>query len=529
MTRRASGRPIEAFISWWERRDRQYSAHLDRNWERLGERYWWLQYVFVLGISVALWLVALTVATLYVRISSGQYWSLAGFESACLLLAGAWTIDGVRRGPARPIVEWVHAGKPVAGALRAWRAAVELPWRSVVQVALWRYLVAGVLPLGVFVGVVLGRPWLVAFTAAFSLAGALFTPMALNYLVCDWYVGPVKREASRLASPNVETRRPTSSLRLEVLVALTVINDGTAVFSGMLSSTGHVSLSTILVGQSIGFCVASLIAFGLSMLATESIVCPIDDLVTAAEAIRAGDLSARVTVVSADEIGILASRFNSMAAELQGARERLVSAREEERRRVRRDLHDGLGPSLAALVMQLDLVGDLVDDDPGAAREAIAGLKAQTREAIADIRRLVYELRPPSLDQLGLVGALRDHASRLTGGGTAGPGVAVELRVPGELPPLPAAVEVAAYRIAQEAMTNVVRHAAARACTVELSLNGGLELVVRDDGCGIAAAPGAGVGLASMRERAAELGGSCSIGPADGGGTCVRACLPLPR
>jgi signal transduction histidine kinase len=78
-------------------------------------------------------------------------------------------------------------------------------------------------------------------------------------------------------------------------------------------------------------------------------------------------------------------------------------------------------------------------------------------------------------------------------------------------------------------MTNVVRHAAARACTVELSLNGGLELVVRDDGCGIAAAPGAGVGLASMRERAAELGGSCSIGPADGGGTCVRACLPLPR
>jgi signal transduction histidine kinase len=208
-----------------------------------------------------------------------------------------------------------------------------------------------------------------------------------------------------------------------------------------------------------------------------------------------------------------------LTADLQWSRERLVSAREEERRRLRRDLHDGLGPALAASVLQLDAARRLIAVDPEAAEALLVELRDQTQESIADVRRLVYELRPPALDELGLVQALREQASRLGGDGA--------IDAPERLPPLPAAVEVAAYRIATEAMTNVVRHAHATRCDVRLSLNGGLVLEVEDDGSGLPPGCRAGVGLHSMRERAAELGGSCTVAGRPGGGTVVRALLPL--
>lgn len=518
-------RSLEAFTRWWTRRDREVQRQLDSLWQRLGDCYWQPYYTFLLASTVLLWVAGLLVASIWVVLPAGRFWSLAAFGSLCLLVACTWTVSAVRRGPARPILDWVEAGKSEARALAAWEAAVALPMRAVAGVAIWRFYVAAVIPLGVFVGVVLDRSFLVAFAAAFALSGALFTPLMLHYLACDWYVGPIKREAAARCSPTVDTLRPLRSMRWRVLVALTVINDGTAVFASMLSTTGHVSLSTILIGQTIGFAVAALIAFGLSILATETIVLPVEDLVEATDSVRRGDLSTRVPVLSADELGVLSSRFNAMTEELQGARERLVTAREEERRRVRRDLHDGLGPSLAALVVRLELVDQLLESDAPSARRVIGELKSQAQAAIGDIRRLVYDLRPPSLDQLGLIGAIREDAARLTG---AGGGVALTLTAPEALPQLPAAVEVAAFRIAQEALTNLIRHSEATTCTIEISANGGLEMLISDNGCGIRRSSAPGVGLTSMRERASELGGSCTVLPRDGGGTCVRACLPLP-
>ena len=207
-----------------------------------------------------------------------------------------------------------------------------------------------------------------------------------------------------------------------------------------------------------------------------------------------------------------------LTTELQRSRERIVAAREEERRRIRRDLHDGLGPALAALALKLDATQGLVESDPDAANEALAKLKEEAQSAIADIRRLVYELRPAALDELGLVGALRERATSLG---------AVVL-APANLPSLPAAVEVAAYRIALEAMTNAARHAEATSCALRISINGALELEVTDDGSGLLADADAGVGLASMHERAAELGGTCLVESIPGQGTIVRALLPLP-
>jgi signal transduction histidine kinase len=212
-----------------------------------------------------------------------------------------------------------------------------------------------------------------------------------------------------------------------------------------------------------------------------------------------------------------------LSADLQAARERLVLAREEERRRLRRDLHDGLGPRLAALTLRLDTARDTLADDPRA--DALLGdLAARMAEAVADIRRLVYALRPPALDDLGLVGALRGAAESY---GPAAPSIAVE--APDWLPPLSAAVEVAAYRIALEALTNAVRHAHASRCTIRLSVDAAseaLSVAIEDDGVGIAPARIAGIGCASMRERAEELGGTCAIELLSTGGTRVFALLP---
>lgn len=210
--------------------------------------------------------------------------------------------------------------------------------------------------------------------------------------------------------------------------------------------------------------------------------------------------------------------------ELQRSRERLVTAREEERRRLRRDLHDGLGTQLAAQTLKIGSARLLCPHDPAAADALMAELETDVEKAISDIRRLVYDLRPPDLDEMGLAGAIRESAATVSR--TKGPHVKVE--APEELPGLPAAVEVAAYRIVREALTNVVRHAGAESCRVRLFLGDELEVEVTDDGAGIPEKRKAGVGLSSMKERAAELGGTCVVEPAPAGGTRVLARLPLP-
>ncbi len=213
-------------------------------------------------------------------------------------------------------------------------------------------------------------------------------------------------------------------------------------------------------------------------------------------------------------------------ADLRRSRERLVLAREEERRRLRRDLHDELAPTLAALGLSAATVSELIPADPEGAISANEKLRAAIRATIGDVRRLVYDLRPPALDELGLVEAVRERASRY---GALEEGFRVEVEASDALPPLPAAVEVAAYRIVQEALTNVYRHAEARSCTVRLVCPNGrtLEVEVTDDGVGLPHAPEGGVGLSSMRERSAELGGECEIMQASPSGTRVFARLPL--
>jgi signal transduction histidine kinase len=210
-----------------------------------------------------------------------------------------------------------------------------------------------------------------------------------------------------------------------------------------------------------------------------------------------------------------------LAEELQSARRRLVELREEERRRIRRDLHDGLGPALAGLTFTLDAAHNVADSDIERARALLTSATEQTQAMIGEVRRLIYGLRPPALDELGLVDSLRSIASRELARRTA-----VTVEAPDVLPPLDAAVEVAVYRIVQEALTNVARHARARSCRLRLSLEPDALLVeIADDGQGIVQRE-AGAGLHTMRERAAELGGTCRITSIPRGGTIVTARLP---
>lgn len=260
-----------------------------------------------------------------------------------------------------------------------------------------------------------------------------------------------------------------------------------------------------------------------------------------------------------------------IASDLRESRERLVLAREEERRRLRNNLHDDLAPRLAALAFTASAGEALIASDPAKTKHILVELQSVIRTTVSDIRRLVHDLRPPALDELGLVGAVRERIDDLSRPlrteaaanpdgrrmadsgfplaiGEAEPGaprLQFRLEAPETLPPLPAAVEVAAFRILTEAIVNVCRHAPeASLCIVSIRLvrdedeaaeraREGLYLEVRDDGRQGAPsrqaprADASGIGLSSMRARAEELGGYCRLAPAEPRGMALTAFLPL--
>ncbi|WP_188194246.1 sensor histidine kinase [Nonomuraea sp. SYSU D8015] len=211
-----------------------------------------------------------------------------------------------------------------------------------------------------------------------------------------------------------------------------------------------------------------------------------------------------------------------MAADLQRSRERILTTREEERRRLRRDLHDGLGQTLSAMAMTINMARLTLKNSPDSADELLKELHGGMSAVTNDIRELVYGLRPPALDDLGLARAVRELA------GQSSPDTEVEVQMEGSLQNLPAAVEVAVYRIVQEALTNIRKHAAASLARIVLQRERSvLRVLISDDGKGIPESYRAGVGLGSMRERAAELGGICVIGGEPGAGTRVEVMFPL--
>lgn len=215
------------------------------------------------------------------------------------------------------------------------------------------------------------------------------------------------------------------------------------------------------------------------------------------------------------------------AERLRRSTQDLVAAVEDERRRLRRDLHDGIGPTLTGVAFALEAVRNLVATRPDEAARLLDATTTDLHDAVAELRRAVEGLRPPALDDLGLVAALDQRVRALA----AASGLTVELEVPNALPPLPAAVEVAVYRIVVEGVTNAVRHARAGRCLVRLVVGrdvpaGQLCVQVRDDGGGSAAPLRLGAGLLSVRERAEAVGGRSEF-TCGAQGSLLEATVPL--
>jgi signal transduction histidine kinase len=217
--------------------------------------------------------------------------------------------------------------------------------------------------------------------------------------------------------------------------------------------------------------------------------------------------------------------LQSSLDELRQSRERLVAAQEEERRRIQRDLHDGLGPTLASVRVRIEACIDLArSNDSAGLVDDLERLDNVVGQATADIRRLVHDLRPPALDQLGLVPALQRYVERMS----RDSGIDVQL-VTNVASEIAAAAEVAVFRVTQEALVNVQRHARASQVCVELMQeDNALVLKIEDDGIGLPTAVVAlGTGLASMRERAELLRGTLGVGRGQNGGTAVVLRIPL--
>jgi signal transduction histidine kinase len=206
--------------------------------------------------------------------------------------------------------------------------------------------------------------------------------------------------------------------------------------------------------------------------------------------------------------------------DLRRSRECLITLREEERLRIRRDLHDGLGPTLAGLNLQAGVLQALIRKDPEGAAKVVGEFRNELKRAITEIRQLVHDLRPPSLDELGLEGALEQLAERLRINAKMSPCIQMKIPTLRELSP---ALEVAIFRITQEALANAIKHAHAQTVIVTIRYEPDLILSVRDDGQGLPEHYRAGLGLRSMRERAEEVGGNLSIHTRENQGTEIRA------
>lgn len=217
----------------------------------------------------------------------------------------------------------------------------------------------------------------------------------------------------------------------------------------------------------------------------------------------------------------LAVMASQLTDDLERSRRRLIAARTDERDLLRRELHDGVGPTLAALALEVDRGRLLLDSDPNELAHVLDTLSLRIRETVQVVRAVAENLRPPSLDELGLVGAIQHVAQGLHGK------MRVKVVAPDELPPLDGDLELAAYRIAAEALTNAARHACASRCAVTLTANGALAVRIADDGCGLPTRPRRGVGLGSMHKRAEDVGGTLTISGEHG--TTVLARLPLTR
>lgn len=326
--------------------------------------------------------------------------------------------------------------------------------------------------------------------------------------------------------------------------------DNAEIGTGIHTEIGIVRLA--LVESRLGFIISevteqmvltTLLVAGIGILAamllTWLITRPILDLVTTTDRLRQGDLGVRAPHWNDDEIGALSDAFNQMVSELEISQQtviekenarthllsRLISAQEEERKRIARELHDGVGQALTSILVHIKVLLPNQDD---ATQARLAELRQLTDETLADVRLLSRELRPSALDDLGLAAALERYVTEFR---VRYPSLEIDLHciLPHRFPPN---VETSLYRIIQEAMTNTARHSQATSLSILVSERAGaVHAIVEDNGAGFDVESrrraGSSVGLHSMTERSELLNGTLEIESSDDG-TTVYVEIPIP-
>jgi two-component system, NarL family, sensor histidine kinase UhpB len=286
----------------------------------------------------------------------------------------------------------------------------------------------------------------------------------------------------------------------------------------------------IQVGQLVLLLAGFVVLLGLNLVLLRRVLSPLFRLTEAMSSVDPDRPGRRLSTVNlfSSEGQALAQAFNAMLERLESARREAartaLAAQEAERLRVAQELHDEIGQSLTAVTIQAERAAD---GDPTLASRALRGVADAVRESLDEVRRIARELRPEALDDLGLVNALIALCTRVG----AQDGLQVRRELQGRLPPLPADVELVVYRIAQEGLTNALRHSEARSAIVSLKADAeSMTLRVVDDGKGMPAElPRDTAGIAGMRERALLVGGRLSIESRPGQGTEVRLDVPLDR
>jgi two-component system, NarL family, sensor histidine kinase UhpB len=266
------------------------------------------------------------------------------------------------------------------------------------------------------------------------------------------------------------------------------------------------------------------VSVAVNLVVLRRLVSPLRRLTTTMRSVEPLEPGRRLSVAHADaEVEALTTAFNDMLGRLERERRdsgrRALAAQEQERQRVARELHDEVGQVLTGVMLELEQAAR------GGGEAELVTAREAVRHALEEVRRIARELRPEVLDDLGLQSALRSLCTVAA----AHDGLRVERRLELGDEGLTPEVELVVYRIAQESLTNVLRHSGASEVLVALgSVDGGLRLVVRDDGRGLPADVAAGGGITGMRERALLVGGQLSVSTVDGGGTEVRLDVPLP-
>jgi signal transduction histidine kinase len=476
----------------------------------------------LLGVIAQLWVTRGTPAQRYVG------WVLGAFALCSVLYYVIWQVPSAVRGA--PLVNWMFVPFAAMPSSLTMAAVVLRFGLFDVKAVAGRSLVYMLLT----VGVAAGYTAIVVGLGALVTTGSLLAPSLLATVILALLVQPVKDRLQRAVS------RMLYGSRDEPYTALSRLGHqlecaGTAE-AVLPTVAGAVAAALRMPYAAVELCAADgsvlrCAEVGSSRSAT-SVTLP---------AVAGGELVGRLLVtprhpakhLADSELRLLtdlarqsapALQALQLTVELQRSRGRLLRARAEERRRIQRDLHDGIGPSLAGLTMQIGAARASLDSGAVvAASSALAEIERQLTECATDLRQLLMALWFPLLDSLGLVGALRYQATRLS----LGEGPDITVTAPPDLSALPAAVEEAALAIASEAMTNAAKHAWARHCDVSITISDVLQLGVVDDGRGIAEGAPTGIGLHSMRKRVADLGGSIRIGRIPTGGTEVWVSLPL--